>query len=330
MITKSRIRLPRGEQKKFIDSAIARSGNAVAIASLLEISPRTVRDWRREKFLMSYEALQAISERYRIPMPVDITIEDEFWYTSKGAHEGGLASYKKQGGQIGDPTIRKQRWLEWWEREGKFNSKFGWTPLPFDKPEKSVAFAEFIGIMMGDGGMTPAQLAITLHHIDDLAFSQFVVHLIERLFGIKPSVYHHPKDSVNIITISRSGLVKHLHELGLPIGNKVKQRFDIPFWIKENREYMIACIRGLVDTDGSVFTHRYRVNGKMYFYKKICFSSSSPPLIATVQQFLAKEGFYARISRNGKNIRIESIAGVKQYFDLIGTSNPKHLKRYLA
>lgn len=91
---------------------------------------------------------------------------------------------------------------------------------------------------------------------------------------------------------------------------------------------MIACIRGLVDTDGSVFTHRYRVNGKMYFYKKMCFSSSSPPLIATVHNFLTAEGFYARITRDGKCIRIESVAGAKRYMDIIGPHNEKHLKRY--
>ncbi len=108
----------------------------------------------------------------------------------------------------------------------------------------------------------------------------------------------------------------------------MKQRFDIPDWIKENRDYMIACIRGLVDTDGSVFTHRYRVNGKMYAYKKIYFSSSSPPLIKTVHDFLTNEGFYARISKAGVHIRIESIAGVKRYMEIIGSSNPKHWKRY--
>jgi hypothetical protein len=330
MVTKSRIRLPKGEQKKFIDTAIARSGNAVAIAALLEISSRTVRDWRREKFLMSYEALQTISARYGISMPTNITIEDEFWYTTKGAHAGGLASYRKQGGVIGgDPVIRKQRWLEWYEREGRFNSNFGDNPLPFNKPEKSVVFAEFIGIMMGDGGMTSSQLTISLHNIDDLEYSEFVIKTMQELFNITPSVYHRVESSVNIIVISRSGLVKYLHELGLPIGNKVKQNFDIPDWIKENHDYMIACIRGLVDTDGCIFTHRYRVNGKQYMYKKMAFSSSSPPLIVTVQNFLKENGFHARVSRQGVNVRIESAADIKRYFELIGSHNPKHLKRYL-
>lgn len=327
MVTKSRIRLPCGEQRKFIDSAIARSGNAAAIATLLEISSRTVRDWRREKFLMSYEALQTISARYGIPMPKNITIEDEFWYTTKGAHEGGVASYKKQGGIIGDPKVRKQKWLEWWERTGKLDSHFPFHPLPFTKPEKSEKLAEFIGIMMGGGGITKRQISITLHHIDDLEYCKFVAGRIEELFNVKPSIYHEAYHSVNRIVVSRSELVNYLHELGLPIGNKVKQNLDIPQWIKDNHEYMIACIRGLVDTDGSVFTHKYRVNGKMYFYKKISFCSASLPLRNTVATFLRENGFHVRISR-GIDLRIESITGVKRYMELIRPHNPKHLKRY--
>lgn len=329
MPTQSRVRFPRGTQREFIANAIARCGGVITLAEQLNLSTRTIRDWRREKFLMPYEAAREISKQYDISLPTNLVIEDEFWYVSKGAQKGGLASYAKQGGHIGDPLVRQQKWQEWWERTGKLNSHFPFHNLPFNKPEKSEKLAEFIGLMMGDGGMTERQFTITLHHIDDLEYCKFVAKTIEELFGVIPSVRHRPKFSVNVIVVSRSEMIKYLHELGLPIGNKVKQRFDIPPWIKENREYMIACIRGLVDTDGSVFTHRYRVNGKMYSYKKICFSSSSPPLIKTVHDFLTSEGFYARISRSGVHIRIESIAGVKRYMDIIGPHNPKHLKRYL-
>jgi hypothetical protein len=277
---------------------------------------------------MPYEATHKLSASYGIGLPDGIIIEDAFWYTSKGASKGGLASIQKQGGVIGNPKIRLAKWHEWWKQTGKHTTRLPINPLPFTKPEKSELLAEFIGIMMGDGGMTSMQLNITLHHVDDLAYSKFVVACIKKLFAVTPSVYHRIECSVNTIVVSRSGLVAYLHELGLPIGNKVKQRFDIPEWIKTNRNYMIACIRGLIDTDGSVFTHRYRVNGKMYAYKKICFSSSSPPLIASVHTFLSKEGFYARISRSGKHIRIESVAGVKRYMQMICPHNPKHLKRY--
>lgn len=329
MPTQSRVRFPRGTQREFIANAIARCGGAITLAQQLNLSTRTIRDWRREKFLMSYEAAREISRQYNIPLPTNFTIEDEFWYVSKGAQKGGLASYAKQGGQIGNPKLRKERWLEWWERTGKLDSHFPFHNLPFSKPEKSEKLAEFMGLMMGDGGMTERQFTISLHHIDDLEYCMFVVALIEELFQINPTIFHRVKQSINVIMVSRSELIKWLHELGLPIGNKVKQNFDIPDWIKQNEAYMIACIRGLVDTDGSVFTHRYRVGSKMYAYKKLSFSSASAPLRLSVQTFLQKNGFYARATR-GIDIRLESQSGIKHYMELIGTHNPKHLKRYLS
>ncbi len=323
----TKARLAPGEQRSFLEAAIEKT-SVDAIARLISVCPRTVRDWRREKFLIPYNALLLIARTYNLPLPHIVQKETQFWYVTKGAHKGGLASYEKQGGQIGDPKVRKQKWHEWWEKKGKLYSNFPFHPLPFHKPRKSAALAEFMGTMMGDGGMTKWQFTITLHHINDLAYCKFVVSLIEKLFGIVPAVRHVVKNSVNIITVSRSQLIQHLHELGLPIGNKVKQNFDIPEWIKKNEKYMIACIRGLVDTDGSVFTHQYRVNGKKYGYKKLSFCSVSPPLRNTVQTFLRNHGFHVRVSR-GVDLRIESKAGVAHYMKLIGSHNPKHLNRYL-
>jgi LAGLIDADG-like domain len=322
-----RARLTPGTENKFLTEAIAQANGVDALARALNVSPRTVHDWRREKFLIPYWALMYIVNAYAIPLPHIVKHEKQFWYVTKGAREGGLRSYEKQGGKIGNPAIREQKWREWWKAKGQFEDNPLFRPLPFHKPRKSSALAEFMGIALGDGGMTNSQLTISLNHITDLAYSHFVAKLIKKLFHVTPAIYHIPKKSVNNIVISRSELMKHLHTLGLPFGNKVKQNFDIPDWIKRNDTYMLACIRGLVDTDGSVFTHHYRVNGKKYFYKKLSFCSSSPPLLHTVKIFLERRGFHVRIAE-GVDIRIESRSGMEHYMKLIGSSNPKHLKRY--
>jgi hypothetical protein len=325
-----RIRFPAGKQTEFIDNVIIKTGGVTAIAATLKVSTRTIRDWRQEKFTMSYETLKTMSHLYKIPIPKNIQHEKKFWYVTKGARQGGLASYKKQGGAIGDPVVRAQKWREWWEKEGKRKTMpANFYPLPFTRAEKSVELAEFIGIMMGDGGMTNRQLIITLNHITDLAYSRFVVRLIKKLFHITPAVYHVPRNSVNNIVISRSGLITYLHSLGLPIGHKIRQNLDMPDWIKENSDYTIACIRGLVDTDGSVFTSRYKVNGKQYSYKKISFCSASPALVKTVREFLQNRGLHIRV-KQGRDIRIESVADVARYMRGIGSHNPKHWKRYRA
>ncbi|MDP2665234.1 MAG: LAGLIDADG family homing endonuclease, partial [bacterium] len=214
----------------------------------------------------------------------------------------------------------------WWESIGKFEKNPIFETKTIYKPRRGIELAEFVGIMMGDGGISKYQVAITLHHIDDLEYASFVVNLIKKLFRVTPSVYHSPKDSINDIVVSRKELVQYLHKLGLPIGNKVKQQFDIPKWIKRNRKFSIACVRGLVDTDGSIFTHRYRVKGKWYAYKKLSFTSASEPLRESVHSLLQKFGFHSR--KTNDDVRLDSIKDMEQYFSSIGSHNPKHLRRY--
>jgi intein/homing endonuclease len=116
-------------------------------------------------------------------------------------------------------------------------------------------------------------------------------------------------------------------KLGLKKGDKVKQQVDIPDWIKQNRLYSIACLRGLVDTDGCIFTHSYRVNDKLYRYKKFSFTNSSKFLRQSVFAILKDNGLNPRMSQR-KDVRLDSVSDIKKYFQLIGSHNPKHLKRF--
>lgn len=328
-ISDKRVKFQPKEQTNFILVMQERfNANAEGLAKLVGVHPRTIRDWRREKFLMSYGALRILCKKARTATPPNIEIKSSFWYVNKGSKKGWAVVLKKYGRVPVDEEYRKKKWYEWWEKEGKFKKH----PIinvckPFKKPKPSEELAEFIGIMMGDGGMTPSQLCITLHHVDDLKFSKHVVSLIKKLFNVVPSVIHSPKDSVNDILVSRSGLVRYLNSLGLVIGNKVKQRFDIPEWIKQNGHYLRACVRGLVDTDGCLIQHRYKVNGKEYFYKKLGFTTMSAPLRQTVFEALKSWGVKPRIASD-RDVRIDSISSVKRYFQIVGSHNQKHLNKY--
>ncbi|MDB5265545.1 MAG: hypothetical protein JWM39_258 [Parcubacteria group bacterium] len=201
-----------------------------------------------------------------------------------------------------------------------------WTKR-IQQPEKSIELAEFIGIMIGDGNISKYQVKISLHHTNDLEYSRYVSNLIQKLFAIEPHIQKRPTRSVNDLVISRIELVRFLHSAGLPKGNKTHSQIDIPCWIKENPKFLIACIRGLVDTDGCVFDHSYISKGKRYTYKKLDFSSASEPLRKTVYTFFKELGMCPRFSsRNG--VRLESKADLKAYFRVISSHNPKHLNRY--
>lgn len=324
-----RIALPRGLQKKLIiESKKNTATTYVSLSLKLGVHPRTLADWKREKFLIPLDVAITLLKLSKIKLPKNFEIRDQYWYTRKGAYLGGVNSYKKQGVIGGDPNRRKARWKEWWETIGKFQKLEILQRKKMIMPRKSVELAEFTGIMMGDGGISPRQITITLHHIDDKDYLVYVISLIRKLFGVEPSIYHRERDSTNTITVSRTSLVDFcIDKLGLPLGNKIRQNIDIPKWILKNQEYKKACVRGLIDTDGSIFTHIYSVKGKQYSYKKLHFTSLSPALAQSVYKILKEFNFNSRIYRN-KDVCLDSIGDVKRYFEFIQTHNPKHLRRY--
>jgi len=317
------------EQKKFLNQSKKITGLSwVELAQLLKISNRTLTDWKKEKFSMSLKAVKLLSKRARLRFPENVEVKNPFWYVYKGAKIGGFAVYKKYGYIGGDPEKRKKKWYEWWEREGKYKKHpFINVCIPIKKPRKSKELAEFIGIAIGDGGISKYQIVITLHKINDLEYSKFVNNLMKKLFGISPSIYYRPNYSVINITISRVELVKFFVKMGLRIGNKIQQGINIPKWIKNNNRYKIACLRGLIDTDGSIIIHKYRSRGKYYTYKKIGFTSRSPFLLKSVSEILNGLNIKHRFMKR-YDIRIEAKENVKNYFKIVGTHNPKHLKRY--
>ena len=264
--------------------------------------------------------------RSHVPVPENIRVHNAYAHITTASRMGLAAVIKKYGRIPRNEKYREEQWRLWWKTTGKFKKNTILEPRDVHKPRRGAELAEFIGIMMGDGGISEYQIVITLHHIDDLEYSVFVTHLIKKLFKVTPSIYHSPKNSVNDIVVSRKELVQYLHTLGLPIGNKVKQQFDIPEWIRRDRKFAIACLRGLIDTDGSIFTHRYRVKGMWYSYKKLSFTSASEPLRQSVHDLLQKFGFHPRIASS--NVRLDRVEDMRRYFSVIGSNNQKHLRRY--
>lgn len=323
-----RVSFSKGKQEKIINKILSKITVRKA-ADLCNLSERTIRDWRREKFLMDYKALKILSKGAGVKMPLGIKLRDNYWYTSNGSSAGGIAAYKKYGRVGGDPEYRKKKWYEWWEREGRYKKHpvIG-IAKPIKTPHFSKELAEFVGILLGDGNISQRQVAISLHSKDDKAYGKFVVSLIKRLFSVPISISYDKRYSVVDFVISRSRLVRFcIEKLGLRRGNKVKQQVDVPRWIKKDRSFLIACTRGLIDTDGCVFDHRYKVNGKLYSYKKLAFSNHSKPLINSVYDILRQNRLNPRITKDGKDIRLESKNDIRRYFLIFSTHNPKYLKK---
>lgn len=299
-------------------------------ANFLKIHIRTFTDWKREKFLIPLSSVKKLCQKTHQPFPQNVRTRDKFSDVRKAARLGGIEHYKKYGRVGCDPEKRKQAWRHWWEAKGKFLPRFKFFSerksirIPFQNPP----LAEFVGIMIGDGGITQRQVIITLNGETDREYVSYIKKLMDKLFSVKPALYFAKNDKSVDIVVSSTNLVEFCRNIGLKIGNKIKQNIDIPLWVKKKDTFLKTCIRGLFDTDGCLAIHRYRVNGKRYEYKKIIFSSAAPPLIQSVLTALRHFHFHPRLSKSGRQIWLDEQNEVKRYMSTIGTSNLKHENRF--
>jgi len=194
-------------------------------------------------------------------------------------------------------------------------------------PGRSAQLAEFMGILLGDGGLPGNhQVTITFNRNTDNEYAEYICTILKSLFSVGYGIRKRKDSKGADIVVSSSNLVDFLVKQGFITGNKVKNQIGLPSWILEKREYRLACLRGLIDTDGSLYLHRYKSDGKVYQYVKLCFTNRSVPLLDFVFKTLKELNY--KVYLHGNNVLIYSTFEVKRYLAEIGTHNSKHANRF--
>jgi hypothetical protein len=78
-------------------------------------------------------------------------------------------------------------------------------------------------------------------------------------------------------------------------GPKISQSVSIPGWIKKRRDYAIPCLRGLLETDGSIYFDRG--------YRTVMFANACAVLARDVEQLMTSLGFFPRMYKIEKGRR---------------------------
>lgn len=318
-----------GERKVFILECLfnSRLKNLTSFSKNNNLHPKVVSEWKNEKYRMPHVLVQKLSKKYIVSIPKSYSKVNSLDLKSIAGKKGGEAVLKKYG-HIGiDPIARKEGWEKWWLKHGinKPNSILQQTKISI--PKHSSSLAEFFGIMLGDGGLTEYQTKITLNIESDADYIVYVKALIYKLFKERASILKIKNAKASIVCVSRKELTTFLVKNGLCSGNKVKEQVDIPNWIKKNPSYLTTCIRGLYDTDGGVYFEKHHYKFRTYSYIRFSFVNASKPLLRAVYQALLDLGISSRLNIK-RSVTIEGLRNVSKYFNLVGTSNPKHSRKY--
>lgn len=327
----SRIKFPKGTQKHFLkDAGIALHMKTSELAKIACVHERTLRDWKREKYKMPFASLFSLCYKLNTRFPKNIELLPAYW-SVKEASKLGAKRYRELYGNPGTPEGRRQGGLTTQRRfreHPELAKKFGFVVRKEIKyPDKSIELAEFIGIMLGDGALrSKYQITVSFDYKRDSEYAKYICGLIKRLFLIDCNIYRRKQDNGADIVATSANLVDFLIKQGLKRGNKVKNQIGIPRWIYEKPDYQRACLRGLIDTDGGLYLHRYNSYSKTYIYLKLCFSNNSKPLLYFVLHTL--NGMNCKAHLNENKVSIYSMSGVKRYCSEIGFHNPRKIKKF--
>lgn len=326
----SRIKLSKGRQSKLLDQIGKKfCFDWSKVAAVSNVCERTLRDWRSEKYNMSYEALLRLQKLAEIPIPRKKNILPEYWSAKDFARQGALRRYQICG-NLGTPEGRRKGDITS-QRLFRLNPEYARSlgiimRKDIRKPRPSIELAEFIGIMLGDGGMTNYQINVTFNTKTDNEYGVYIRSLIKRIFNISAPVIKTDSDNANRVVASGANLVEFLTGKGLKTGDKVRNKARIPQWIIHNKNYSIACLRGLVDTDGSFYRYNHKVYKKEYCNFAMCFTNYSRPLLVGVYRILKSLNFNPIM--NTKRVYLHRKVDIGRYFSEISTHNRKHLDKY--
>lgn len=173
--------------------------------------------------------------------------------------------------------------------------------------------AELVGILLGDGNLNKYstygkgrwkctyQVRVTING-NEVELKERTVLLMQIIFGKNPSIYYHKNSEAITIYISSKESLLQLEQIGMICGDKTKNQVSVPKWIYEKENFIIACLRGLIDTDGSVYKRTVLIHKRAYDYWNISFTNKSKPLLDSFAILCEKIGINVTIRRDVRQI----------------------------
>lgn len=183
----------------------------------------------------------------------------------------------------------------------------------------SEQFAEFYGILLGDGCIYTNMncFCITGDKILEKNYYEIYLNsLIKYLFGVNPAFTRTKNQRVIRCYLYSKKITSFLRDFGFPPG--IKQNIEIPSSFFKNKRLLIKCLRGFFDTDGSLSRHPH---SKIMIHLSITQEKLKDSIAKALT--LLKIPF----SRSKKAIFLYSKNAIN-FMNKIGSSNTKNIYKY--
>lgn len=301
-----RIVFIKGKQKQLIESAKLKFNNWDDMSKYLDYNPIYLSiELRNEKRTLSEETYNKLCK-----------------LTNKNFDNFIVKKIDSNWGQvIGGKSVRN--------RKNLFQDK-----KPKLLCKKSEKLAEIIGIILGDGsihsipdrGIYQVRITGNSYSKEEIFYlSNYVKNLFVEVFHIFVSVKIFKNG--NYLYKQSKDLVYTLNFFGLPSGNKKKNNVKIPNWIFNNKNYLIACLRGLFDTDGYVYP-----KSKSHKYATISISSAIPNLRKSITKALEKLDIdftdWRKKRKGAHEAHLRTRNDNFKFVRIVSFRNPKHIKKW--
>lgn len=195
--------------------------------------------------------------------------------------------------------------------------------------EENEDLAEFVCIILGDGHMHKRGeksyhyygLSISLNRVDEKEYIKYVYSLTKSVTGLDPKLYPRKGNKAIDLKLNNKKLIYDLISKGIQTGDKVKNQVYVPDWIKNNERNVVRGLRGLFDTDGSVWiNHRDKNLG-------LSFKNASKRLVSDFFDMCEKLGI-----KSGKILKSKSFhPRLNNYYTAYQTQiiGKTHIKKFL-
>jgi len=186
-------------------------------------------------------------------------------------------------------------------------------------PKLNKSLAEIIGTLNGDGHISKYNYEINIvSDVKEEDYHNYLRNLFKKNFGIMPSSFILKGNTIKLRAYSIDIFNALTKKYDLPIGKK-KGKLRVPKLIKNSKGFIIGYLKGLFDTDGTIYVRRKKD-------MVIEISNIDKIFLKEVANLLGDLGF--SVSVNKTHISIYQKNQIHKFFKVIKPANPKHLKKY--